>query len=135
MIGIDKEFKGEILLKSGISEETLNRKLEESYYITKIKLDNYIKEIKQRIEKINSWIKDGKLKEDDEKEYINKLECVEQNIKSLVKKDVKLIFLGGYKSILGSLTTQLDENKKVQNGFYIDKESMLPYGLVEVKQV
>ena len=110
-------------------------KLEESYYITKIKLDNYIKEIKQRIEKINSWIKDGKLKEDDEKEYINKLECVEQNIKSLVKKDVKLIFLGGYKSILGSLTTQLDENKKVQNGFYIDKESMLPYGLVEVKQV
>ena len=135
MIGIDKEFKGEILLKSGISEETLNRKLEESYYITKIKLDNYIKEIKQRIEKINSWIKDGKLKEDDEKEYINKLECVEQNIKSLVKKDVKLIFLGGYKSILGSLTTQLDKNKKVQNGFYIDKESMLPYGLVEVKQV
>ncbi len=135
MIGIDKEFKGEILLKSGISEEALNRKLEESYYITKIKLDNYIKEIKQRIEKINSWIKDGKLKEDDEKEYINKLECIEQNIKSLVKKDVKLIFLGGYKSILGSLTTQLDENKKVQNGFYIDKESMLPYGLVEVKQV
>ena len=135
MIGIDKEFNGEILLKSGISEETLNRKLEESYYITKIKLDNYIKEIKQRIEKINSWIKDGKLKEDDEKEYINKLECVEQNIKSLVEKDVKIIFLGGYKSILGSLTTQLDENKKVQNGFYIDKESMLPYGLVEVKQV
>ena len=38
MIGIDKEFNGEILLKSGISEETLNRKLEESYYITKIKV-------------------------------------------------------------------------------------------------
>ena len=85
MIGIGTEFESEILFKSGISEEVLNHKLEESISITKSKLYNYIKEIKQRIENINLWIKDGKLKKGEEKEedYIRKLECIEHNIESL----------------------------------------------------
>ena len=137
MIGIGTEFESEILFKSGISEEVLNRKLEESISITKSKLDNYIKEIKQRIENINLWIKDGKLKKAAEKEedYVNSLKCIENNIESLIKDGKKIFFLGGYKGILGSLTTKLDENQKVKNGFYIDEGPMLPYGLVEVKKV
>ena len=137
MIGIGTEFESEILFKSGISEEVLNHKLEESISITKSKLDNYIKEIKQRIENINLWIKDGKLKKGEEKEedYIRKLECIEHNIESLIKDGKKIFFLGGYKGILGSLTTKLDENQKVKNGFYIDEGPMLPYGLIEVKKV
>mgnify|MGYP000903756439 FL=1 len=137
MIGIEKKFESEILLKADISEELLDNKLEESYSITKRKLDSYIDEIKQRVENINSWIKDGKLKKGEEKEedYIRKLECIEHNIESLIKDGKKIFFLGGYKGILGSLTTQLDENQKVKNGFYIDEGPMLPYGLVEVKKV
>ena len=137
MIGIGTEFESEILFKSGISEEVLNHKLEESISITKSKLYNYIKEIKQRIENINLWIKDGKLKKGEEKEedYIRRLECIEHNIESLIKDGKKIFFLGGYKGVLGSLTTQLDENQKVKNGFYIDEGPMLPYGLVEVKKV
>ena len=137
MIGIGTELESEVLFKSGISEEVLNHKLEESISITKSKLYNYIKEIKQRIENINLWIKDGKLKKGEEKEehYIRKLECIEHNIESLIKDGKKIFFLGGYKGILGSLTTQLDENQKVKNGFYIDEGPMLPYGLVEVKKV
>ena len=136
MIGIEKKFESEILLKADISEELLDNKLEESYSITKRKLDNYIDEIKQRVENINSWIKDGKLKKAEEKEedYVNSLKCIENNIESLIKDGKKILFLGGYKGILGSLTNKVDENQKVKNGFYIDEESMLPYGLVEVKR-
>lgn len=136
MIGIRKKFEGEILLKADISEELLDNKLEENYSITKRKLDNYIDEIKQRIKNINSWIKDGKLEKAEEKEEdcINLLKCIEHNIDSLIKDGEKILFLGGYKGILGSLTNKVDENQKVKNGFYIDEESMLPYGLVEVKR-
>lgn len=136
MIGIRKKFEGEILLKADISEELLDNKLEENYSITKRKLDNYIDEIKQRIKNINSWIKDGKLEKAEEKEEdcINLLKCIEHNIDSLIKDGKKILFLGGYKGILGSLTNKVDENQKVKNGFYIDEESMLPYGLVEVKR-
>ena len=136
MIGIGKKFESEILLTADISEELLGNKLEESYSITKWKLDNYIDEIKQRVENINSWIKDGKLKKTEEKEEdcIIKLKCIEYNIESLIKDGKKILFLGGYKGILGSLINKVDENQKVKNGFYIDEESMLPYGLVEVKR-
>ena len=136
MIGIEKKFESEILLKADISEELLDNKLEESYSITKRKLDSYIDEIKQRVENINSWIKDGKLKKAEEKEedYVNSLKCIENNIESLIKGGKKILFLGGYKGILGSLTNKVNENQKVKNGFYIDEESMLPYGLVEVKR-
>ena len=136
MIGIGKKFESEILLTADISEELLGNKLEESYSITKWKLDNYIDEITQRVENINSWIKDGKLKKTEEKEEdcIIKLKCIEHNIESLIKDGKKILFLGGYKGILGSLINKVDENQKVKNGFYIDEESMLPYGLVEVKR-
>ena len=136
MIGIRKKFEGEILLKADISEELLDNKLEENYSITKRKLDNYIDEIKQRIKNINSWIKDGKLEKAEEKEEdcINLLKCIEHNIDSLIKDGKKILFLGGYKGILGSLTNKVDENQKVKNGFYIEEESMLPYVLVEVKR-
>lgn len=132
MIGTGKKFESDILLKLGISEELFKNKLDESFSITKIKLENYINEIELRITDINEWIKNGNLKqeEDNKEDYLSKLKELKENIKSLI--DRKLLFLGGYKGILGSLTSQLDKSQKVQNGFYIDEETMLPYGLVEV---
>ena len=49
-----------------------------------------------------------------------------------------MIFLGGYKGILGSLSqsdlSQQNKEPRITNGFYIDEETLLPYGLVEVCQ-
>ena len=42
MISSGKEFESEILLKSGVSEELFKSKLDESFLITKNKLNNYI---------------------------------------------------------------------------------------------
>ena len=135
MISSGKEFEGEILLKSGVSEELFKSKLDESFLITKNKLNNYIKEIEERIKIINSWIEDGKLErqvEDSEgnENYIEKLKNIKKRIKEIQNRK-NIIFLGGYKGILGSLS-EISNTQKIRNGFYIDRETMLPYGLVEV---
>jgi len=135
MIERGKNFEGEILLKSGVSEELFKSKLDESFLITKNKLNNYIKEIEERIKIINSWIEDGKLErqvEDSEGNgnYIEKLKSIQKRIKEIQNRK-NIIFLGGYKGILGSLS-EINNTQKIRNGFYIDRETMLPYGLVEV---
>lgn len=135
MIERGKNFEGEILLKSGVSEELFKSKLDESFLITKNKLNNYIKEIEERIKNINSWIEDGKLErqvEDSEgnENYIEKLKSIQKRIKEIQNRK-NIIFLGGYKGILGSLS-EINNTQKIRNGFYIDRETMLPYGLVEV---
>lgn len=135
MISSGKEFEGEILLKSGVSEELFKSKLDESFLITKNKLNNYIKKIEERIKIINSWIEDGKLErqvEDSEgnENYIEKLKNIKKRIKEIQNRK-NIIFLGGYKGILGSLS-EISNTQKIRNGFYIDRETMLPYGLVEV---
>ena len=132
MVGKGKKFESDILLKPEISEELFKKKLDESFSITKTKLENYIKEIELREEDINLWIENGNLKQEEGKKenFLSQLEEIKEKIKSLI--DRKLLFLGGYKGILGSLTRKLDEIQKVKNGFYIDEETMLPYGLVEV---
>lgn len=135
MIERGKNFEGEILLKSGVSEELFKSKLDESFLITKNKLNNYIKEIEERIKNINSWIEDGKLErqvEDSEgnENYIEKLKSIQKRIKEIQNRK-NIIFLGGYKGILGSLS-EISNTQKIRNGFYIDRETMLPYGLVEV---
>lgn len=135
MIERGKNFEGEILLKSGVSEELFKSKLDESFLITKNKLNNYIKEVEERIKIINSWIEDGKLErqvEDSEgnENYIEKLKNIKKRIKEIQNRK-NIIFLGGYKGILGSLS-EISNTQKIRNGFYIDRETMLPYGLVEV---
>ena len=135
MIERGKNFEGEILLKSGVSEELFKSKLDESFLITKNKLENYIKEVEERIKIINSWIEDGKLErqvEDSEanENYIEKLKSIQKRIKEIQNRK-NIIFLGGYKGILGSLS-EISNTQKIRNGFYIDRETMLPYGLVEV---
>lgn len=135
MIERGKNFEGEILLKSGVSEELFKSKLDESFLVTKNKLENYIKEVEERIKIINSWIEDGKLErqvEDSEgnENYIEKLKNIKKRIKEIQNRK-NIIFLGGYKGILGSLS-EISNTQKIRNGFYIDRETMLPYGLVEV---
>ena len=123
MLESKKEFESEILIKSSeITEEIFMKKLNEVFASTKKKLDNYLKETKERIEYTQACVKE-KLKE------------VENNIKQL-DSNKNMIFLGGYKGILGSLSqsdlSQQNKEPRITNGFYIDEETLLPYGLVEV---
>lgn len=134
MMKIGNEFECEILLKEPItSEEFFKKKLDENFSITQNKLKNYLKEIENRMQEIKSWIKKKELEkpEDNDENYIEKLQTIENNINELLNSNKKMIFLGGYKGILASLS-KLDENTKVQNSFYIDNETLLPYGLVEI---
>lgn len=129
MIEDGKEFESEVLLKMpDLSEEFFRNKLNESFEITKKKLENYMKETEKRIGAINSW----EIKAED---CLDKLKGVKASIQQQLEGNKKCIFLGGYKGLLGSLS-QLeikDESHKIQNGFYIDKDTLLPYGLVEVE--
>ncbi|EHL16443.1 hypothetical protein HMPREF9629_01283 [Peptoanaerobacter stomatis] len=134
MMKIGNEFECEILLKEPItSEEFFKKKLDENFNITQNKLKNYVKEIENRMQEIKSWIKKKELEkpEDNDENYIEKLQTIENNINELLNSNKKMIFLGGYKGILASLS-KFDENTKVQNSFYIDNETLLPYGLIEI---
>lgn len=131
MLCSNKEFEGKVLLKTPeISEEFFKNKLEESFGITKRKLENYIKEIENRVKDIYLWIKTP-----ENKKCIDKLKEMKSYIQSQLNSEKNIIFLGGYKGILGSLSQEirLEENHKIKNGFYIDKDTLLPYGLVEVR--
>lgn len=135
MIESGKEFEGEILLRPEVSKEVLKNRLNKNFLVTKNKLENYIKEVEERIKNINSWIEDGKLErqvEDSEGNgnYIEKLKSIQRRIKEIQNRK-NIIFLGGYKGVLGSLS-EINNTQKIRNGFYIDRETMLPYGLVEV---
>lgn len=133
MLERNTNFVSEILFKSPeISEEFFRSRLKESFDVTKKKFENYIKETEYRIEDIESWIKNGKIKKqkDGNEEYIDKLREVKSNLEDRLN-DENMIFLGGYKGILAGLS-QLDETHKIQNGFYIDRHTLLPYGLVKV---
>lgn len=135
MIDSEKEFEGEILLK--ISDENFNRELRENFNITNKKLKNYIQEIENRIKDIHSWIEEKKIKKQNEEkeDYIDKLEKIKCRIQYQLESKKNMIFLGGYKGILGSLSQEikLEKNHGIKNGFYIDECTLLPYGLVEVK--
>lgn len=134
MMEREKGFEGEIRFKEAeIIEEFFKRKLYGSFDVTKKKLKNYIEEIENRIKAIDVWIRNGKIKkqEQENEDYINKLKEIKRNIQGKVHCDKNIVFLGGYKGLLGSLS-QLDDNHKFQNGFYVDQVTLLPYGLVEV---
>ena len=132
MIESGKEFEGEILLRPEVSEEVLKNRLNKNFLVTKNKLENYIKEVEGRIQNINFWIKNKKInkQEEENEDCIEKLENIQKRMQQ-IKSRKNIIFLGGYKGILGSLS-RLDKNRNIQNGFYIDEETMLPYGLVEL---
>ncbi|WP_314720861.1 hypothetical protein [Parvimonas micra] len=138
MIGGGKKFETEVLFRCEVSVDFKN-KLEDSFESTKNKLNNYMEEVEKRITNIESWIKERKVENQEEKSkdnenYLEKLKKIKYNIQKLlqqIQNKKNIVFLGGYKGILGSLS-QLDQNHNVQNGFYIDKETMLPYGLLEV---
>lgn len=129
MIEDGKEFESAVLLKiPDSSDEFFRSKLDESVCVTRKKLENYIKEIEKRIEDISSW----QVKAED---CLDELKGVKASIQQQLEGNKKCIFLGGYKGLLGSLS-QLeikDEGHKIQNGFYIDENTLLPYGLVAVE--
>ena len=70
--------------------------------------------------------------------YMKKLNKIKCNMQKQLDSNKNMIFLGGYKGILGSLSqsdlSQQNKEPRITNGFYIDEETLLPYGLVEVCQ-
>ena len=138
MIGGGKKFETEVLFRCEISVDFKN-KLEDSFESTKNKLNNYMEEVEKRITNIESWIKERKVenqveKSKDNENYLEKLKKIKDNIQKLlqqIQNNKNIVFLGGYKGILGSLS-ELNQNLNVQNGFYIDEKTMLPYGLIEL---
>ena len=127
MLESKKEFESEILIKSSEIKKDFCDKLKENFGITKIKLKNYIAEI-NKVEN----------QEKNQEEYMKKLNKIKCNIQKKLDSNKNMIFLGGYKGILGSLSqsdlSQQNKEPRITNGFYIDEETLLPYGLVEVCQ-
>lgn len=124
--GID--LVGNILIKN--TEKELEKKLKErlnkTFHITDKKLSRYLCEVNTRIQNIKKL----NIEEMDKRSTIKELEDIKRAINKLRESGEKYIFLGGYKGLLGSLTKC--DNKNIRNGFYIDRETMLPYGLVEI---
>lgn len=132
MLDNHNEFEVEILQRE--SEEFVKEKLNQSFEKTREKLRNYMLESESRKNKISSWIKSGNLKETEKDDYMPKLEKIISNLQMQLSSKKNMIFLGGYKGILASLSKGVkeDSKKEIQNGFYIDENTLLPYGLVEV---
>lgn len=119
-------LEGEILFKA--EESDFNKALARNFKMTKEKMANYIAEIEKRIEKIGTWkVNNNKIVED--------LTGIKKALQYLLSRE-KLIFIGGYKGILASLTKiEKGQKEEFKNGFYIDKATKLPYGLVEVNYI
>lgn len=124
MIKPEQTFAGEVLLR--ISEEEFRAILQESFEATEEKLKNYIEETKERREVISRW-------DLEENNSESQLERIREKLQQQLGGSKNLIFLGGYKGILSSLSNWDKEKHRVQNGFYIDRNTQLPYGLVEVR--
>jgi hypothetical protein len=124
------EFNGEILLK-GISKEDFIKKVKATSDSTKKKLEQYIAEVQKRLSEMSKWeqLAQGSKKFETTK---SNLKAIKDNLKLIENEENKYIFfLGGYKGVLGSISELPKE--ELRNGFYIDKEVNLPYGLVEVE--
>lgn len=44
-----------------------------------------------------------------------------------------VLFLGGYKGLLGSISENLENKEEFQSAFYIDKATRLPFGIVQIE--
>lgn len=129
MLKSEESFEGDILLN--ISEEEFRSILKKTFTVTRKKLERYMKEIDNRIAKLKSWKKNSEIQEQNAfDEAIELLEKIKKAIKQQKCSNKNMIFLGGYKGILGSILGESDV--KIRNGFYIDVKTNLPYGLVEI---
>lgn len=142
MLNTDAEFSAHVNFKNpkgaGIkldnsnssddyTRENFQKAIENTEKITKNKLKNYNMEIGKRIKSIeNLNLADGG------KDAVKALKKMRGKIDELIAENRKILFLGGYKGILGSLQNLKNEKNTIQNGFYIDTDTMLPYGLVEI---
>ncbi|MDK4492228.1 C50 family peptidase, partial [Fusobacterium necrophorum] len=127
----EESFEANILLK--ISEDEFRDILKETFDTTKQKLERYMKEIGSRIAELKSWQKNRKVQDQNTlDEPIEQLQKIKEAIKRQVSSGKNMIFLGGYKGILGSILVKSDV--EIRNGFYIDVKTNLPYGLVEICQ-
>lgn len=131
MLKSEESFEGDVLLK--ISEKDFRSILKQTFANTIQKLERYMEEIDNRIKELKSWQKNRKVQDENNLGgTIEQLEKIKEAIKRQVFSDKNMIFLGGYKGILGSILDQ--PNMKIRNGFYIDVKTNLPYGLVEICQ-
>lgn len=99
---------------------------------TRDKLRTYLRQIE--VIQSQGFLKELKKTETDQNAAICKLEEVKKNIHNLSEqKNRQLAFVGGFKGLICSLNNYtFTEMKELRSGFYIDEETMLPYGLVDL---
>lgn len=98
---------------------------------TRCKLSEYLKQI--RIIYSTKYFQELSKVYTDNDSAISKFKKVENRIEKLLKiQDTKIIFVGGFKGIIGGLNKCEFNDDELRNGFYIDEETMLPYGLAEI---
>ncbi len=123
-------IRGEIIVKNNDKMDCKDI-LDNVNSISQRKLRAYLKQIGiicnmdyfKKLEEINV----------EEDSAITEFKKLKSNIDNLLKKDITIAFLGSFKGLLGGLTNfDFKDDKEIQNGFYIDKDTMLPYGLVEI---
>ncbi|MDY2986545.1 MAG: hypothetical protein SOR77_02795 [Peptoniphilus sp.] len=129
MLKSDTNISVNIIIKKNELKNQLKENLDETFTETKEKLMRYYKEIDTRIE----YIKNLKIKYADTKDVVENLNKIKDSINHLIESDRNYIYLGGYKGVLACLK-EIKNKNNIRNGFYIDDEKMLPYGLVEVAE-
>lgn len=122
---------GEIVLRGN---ETIDYKsiVGEVDSITRRKLSEYLKQMK--IIRNMEYFKELGGNHSQHDSAILKFKKVETKINQLLEReDIEIAFVGGFKGLIGGLNNcDFKNNQEIRNGFYIDQETMLPYGLVEV---
>lgn len=121
--------------------------------LMRLKIQNYKNEM-DRITKLRSEENQAcfkKLKSDSRfkisfsksnKDNIEVLEHLVEELNSLEKRideystthnKKAVLFLGGYKGLLGSISENLENKEEFRSAFYIDKATNLPFGIVEIE--
>lgn len=103
------------------SIKTVENLLENANSVTNKKIEKMIKYLNDIDEKPNNTSTE---KTDDN----NDIQTVIKNLNAIKKEN--LLFLGGYKGLINSIC--LNENKKINSAVFIDRDTMLPHGLVYI---
>lgn len=119
MIKDGRELNGDLYLEENIAFSDI--------------LETANKDTKDKMEQMRTYIQMllvREFKNEDLKKYLH---TIEENLTSLLKEN-NVILVGGYKGLLHSIL--LGHNtSELSGGLFIDPETLLPHGLVRIKEV
>ena len=116
MLKAGKELKGELYLKEKSSMEEI---IKETNKQAKKKIKNMLEHIVNLKEEITN------------EELLKTLKEIQGNLQEIQAKN-NIIFLGGYKGLLHSIDVKQESLKKIKSALFIDRETMLPHGIVKI---